>query len=99
MAAELDVDAMLQRFRDRAHAVRQRGVPPLEGVDRKRFVDQARTDYMDYAMIGDARALLEGGILTLTVDLRPASARQVGREAGEQGAGSHEAGGQGAGNR
>ncbi len=78
MPPELDVDAMLQRFRDRAHAVRQRGVPPIEGADRKRFVDQARTDFMDYAMIGDAVATLEGGILTLTIDLRPDSARHAG---------------------
>jgi hypothetical protein len=77
MPPELDVDAMLQRFRDRAHAVRQRGVPPIEGADRKRFVDQARTDFMDYAMIGDAVATLEGGILTLAIDLRPDSARQA----------------------
>jgi len=77
MPPELDVDAMLQRFRDRAHAVRQRGVPPIEGADRKRFVDQARTDFMDYAMIGDAVATLEGGILTLTLDLRPESGRQA----------------------
>ena len=77
MPPELDVDAMLQRFRARAHAVRQRGVPPIEGADRKRFVDQARTDFMDYAMIGDAVATLEGGILTLAIDLRPDSARQA----------------------
>ena len=77
MPQALDVDAMLQRFRDRAHAVRQRGVPPIEGADRKRFVDQARTDFMDYAMIGDATAALEGGILTLTIDLRPESDRQA----------------------
>jgi hypothetical protein len=77
MPPELDVDAMLQRFRDRAHAVRQRGVPPIEGAERKRFVDQARTDFMDYAMIGDAVATLEGGILTLTLDLRPESGRQA----------------------
>jgi HSP20 family molecular chaperone IbpA len=38
-------------------------------------MDQARTDYMDYAMIGDATATLENGILTLRVDLRPESAR------------------------
>jgi hypothetical protein len=57
--------------------VRQRGVPPIEGADRKRFVDQARTDFMDYAMIGDATAALEGGILTLTIDLRPESDRQA----------------------
>jgi hypothetical protein len=71
MAEELDVDAMLQRFRERAKAVRQRGVPPLEGPERKRFVDQARIDYMDYAIIGDAEASLEHGVLTLRIDLRP----------------------------
>jgi hypothetical protein len=75
MPQELDVDAMLQRFRDRAHAVRQRGVPPIEGTERKRFVEQARTDFMDYAMIGDATAALEGGVLTLTIDLRPEGGR------------------------
>jgi hypothetical protein len=84
MPVELDVDAMLKRFRERAQAVRQRGVPPLEGPDRKRFVDQARTDYMDYAMVGDATATLEGGILTLRVDLRPEAARTTEREAGRQ---------------
>ena len=71
MADELDVDAMIQRFRDRAKAVRNRGVPPLEGDDRKRFIEQARHDFMDYAMLGDAEASLEDGILTLRVDLRP----------------------------
>jgi len=71
MADELDVDAMLNRFRERARAVRQRGLPPLEGAERKRFMDQARTDYMDYAIVGDATASLEDGILTLRVDLRP----------------------------
>jgi hypothetical protein len=75
MPAELDVPAMLKRFQERARAVRQRGVPPIEGSERKRFVDQARTDYMDYAMIGDAVASLEGGILTLRIDLRPEGAR------------------------
>jgi hypothetical protein len=71
MAQQLDVDAMLERFRERARAVRQRVLPPVEGLERKRFVDQARTDFMDYAMIGDATAALEGGVLTLTIDLRP----------------------------
>ena len=60
MPQELDVDAMLNRFRERARAVRQRGLPPIEGAERKRFMDQARTDYMDYAMIGDATATLAG---------------------------------------
>jgi hypothetical protein len=71
MADELDVDAMIERFRARAKAVRTRGLPPVEGPERKRFVDQARVDYMDYAMIGDAKAAMADGVLTLTIDLRP----------------------------
>ena len=62
---------MVLRFQARARAVRQRGLPPLEGPERKRFLDQARLDFQDYAMIGDALARLEDGVLTLTVDLRP----------------------------
>jgi hypothetical protein len=71
VTAELDVDAMIQRFKARAKAVRQRGIPPVEGADRKRFIDQARVDFLDYAMIGDAEATLDDGILTLRIDLRP----------------------------
>jgi hypothetical protein len=71
MGQELDVEAMLYRFRERAKAVRQRGLPPVEGPERKRLMDQAKIDFMDYAMIGDAKAELEDGVLTLTVDLRP----------------------------
>jgi hypothetical protein len=71
MPEDLDVDAMIQRFRERAKAVRNRGVPPLEGNERQRFIEQARLDFMDYAMLGDAAASLEDGVLTLRVDLRP----------------------------
>lgn len=48
----------------------------MEGTERKRFMDQARTDYMDYAIIGDATATLDGGILTLRIDLRPEGAKE-----------------------
>jgi hypothetical protein len=71
MADQFDVAAMIGRFRERAEAVKKRGVPPIEGPERKRFVDQARLDYMDFAMLGDAEASLDDGILTLRVDLRP----------------------------
>jgi len=77
MPEELDVDGMLGRFRERARAVRERGLPPVEGPERQRFVRQARIDYMDYALIGDAKGVLEGGILTLTIDLRPEEARSA----------------------
>ena len=71
MAEELDVGAMMERFRERARAVRSRGIPPIEGPERRRFMQQAQLDYQDFAIIGDAEATLEEGILTLRVDLRP----------------------------
>jgi hypothetical protein len=71
MAEALDVDAMLQRFRDRAGAVRRRNLPPVAGPERTKFIEQAQADFQDFAIIGDAEASLEDGILTLRVDLRP----------------------------
>ena len=67
---EFDPQAMIERFRERAQAVRSRGLPPVEGADRKRFMEQARLDYMDFAMLGDAQAELVDGVLHLTLDLR-----------------------------
>ena len=71
MADTLDIDAMLARFRDRATAVRKRNLPPVGGDERTRLVEQAQTDFQDFAIIGDATGTLEDGILTLTIDLRP----------------------------
>ncbi|MDP1820154.1 MAG: hypothetical protein Q8K58_09745 [Acidimicrobiales bacterium] len=71
MAEPLDIDAMLQRFRDRAHAVRNRQLPPVAGEERARFIEQAQRDFQDFAIIGDAAGSLEDGVLVLRVDLRP----------------------------
>ena len=75
MAEALDLEAMLTRFRDRAHAVRNRPLPPVAGEERTKFIQQAQNDYQDFAIIGDATATVEDGILTLRVDLRPAADR------------------------
>ncbi len=82
MADSLDLDAMLQRFRDRAQAVKDRPLPPVAGEERTKFIAQAKLDFQDFAIIGDAQADLTDGILTLRVDLRPPEARA----AGDQGA-------------
>ena len=68
---DLDTDAMLQRFRDRAHAVRSRPLPPVGGDERTRFIEQAQIDFQDFAILGDATASVEDGVLVLRVDLRP----------------------------
>jgi hypothetical protein len=68
---EFDPQAMVERFRARAEAVRSRGLPPIEGPDRQRFIEQAQADFMDFAMVADAEPELKDGILTLRIDLRP----------------------------
>lgn len=70
VAEEFDPEAMVQRFRERAQAVRNRPLPPVAGPDKKRFIERAQVDFMDFAMIGDAAVSLEDGILTLQIDLR-----------------------------
>ena len=74
MSDGLDLEAMIQRFRDRAHAVKTRPLPPVAGDERTKFIQQAQADFQDFAIIGDAQAVLADGILTLTIDLRPKDA-------------------------
>ena len=68
---QLDVDAMLARFRERAAAVERRNMPPVAGEERARFIEQAQLDFQDFAIIADAQWAFVDGVLTLTVDLRP----------------------------
>ena len=74
MAEELDVEGMIHRFQERAKAVKRRTLPPVGGPERQQFLAQAQLDFQDYAMIGDAEASLEDGILVLRIDLRPPDA-------------------------
>ncbi len=71
MSDSFDPNDMILRFRERAEAVKRRGLPPVEGVERQRFLEAARQDFQDFAMLGDAVASLDGGILRLEIDLRP----------------------------
>ncbi|MEM9040003.1 MAG: hypothetical protein AAGD33_08910 [Actinomycetota bacterium] len=71
--AELDVDAMLARFRDRAAAVKKRPLPPVAGDERQHFIEQSQLDFQDFAIVGDAQAEFVDGVLTLRVDLRPST--------------------------
>lgn len=73
--AELDTAAMIARFRERALAVKKRPLPPVAGEERQAFIAQAKVDYQDFAIIGDAVASIDDGVLTLRVDLRPADQR------------------------
>ena len=72
MSDAFDPNEMVLRFRERAEAVKRRGLPPVEGPERLRFLEAAKVDYQDFAMMGDATATLEEGILHFVIDLRPA---------------------------
>lgn len=67
--AQLDVDEFLKRFRDRAEAVRERGVPPLEGEARRTFIESMELDYLDYSLVGSASWAVEGDNLVLRIPL------------------------------
>jgi hypothetical protein len=71
VADAFDPEAMVRRFRERALAVRKRPLPPVAGEERQAFIAQAQTDFMDFAMIGDAAISVEGGVVVLRIDTRP----------------------------
>jgi radical SAM superfamily enzyme YgiQ (UPF0313 family) len=71
MADSFDPQDMIRRFQERAAAVRSRPLPPVGGDERTLFIEQAKVDFQDFAMVGDAEAKLVDGILTLRIDLRP----------------------------
>ena len=67
-----EVADMQARFRDRATAITKSSMPPLEGVMRKKWIAQKEADYQDFLMVADCDIEFTNGILSLTLDLRPA---------------------------
>jgi hypothetical protein len=65
-----DVDAFIERFKERAAAVRERGIPPLEGQARRRYVEAAEQDHLDYSLVASAQWAVEGDQLVLRIPLR-----------------------------
>ena len=63
------MDEFLKRFADRATAVKERGVPPLEGEARKTFIEAAEKDFMDYSLIASADWAVEDGKLVLRIPI------------------------------
>lgn len=68
--AQFDVDAMLERYEDRAEAVRERPLPPVAGQERQKFIDQAQIDYTDFALVASASWELDGDHLVLKIPLQ-----------------------------
>ena len=70
MADGFNPQEMIDRFRERADAVKKRNLPAVGGEERRLFIEQAERDFMDFAIIADASVALDDGILTLTINLR-----------------------------
>lgn len=68
--ASFNPEEMIERFRERAAAVRRRPLPPVAGEERQHFLQQAQVDFQDFAIIGDAQASVEDGVLVLRIDMR-----------------------------
>ena len=73
MADGFNPQEMIDRFRERAEAVKKRNLPAVGGEERRLFIEQAERDFMDFSIIADASPTVENGILNLVIDLRPAS--------------------------
>ena len=73
MADGFNPQEMIDRSRERANAVKKRNLPAVGGEERLLFIEQAEKDFMDFAIVADASATIEDGVLTLTIDLRPKS--------------------------
>lgn len=69
--AELDVNALIERFAARAEATRERSLPPVEGAQRRKFIEQRDLDFLDYNLISHASWAVEDGHLVLRIPLRP----------------------------
>ena len=63
------MEDLLARFRDRAQAVKDRGIPPLEGEARQMFIQQAEKDYLDYSLVGNAVWSTAEGHRVLRIEL------------------------------
>ncbi len=67
--AAFDVEGFLERFARRAEAVKERGIPPLEGDARRTFIASAQLDFTDYSLVSQAAWLIEEDALVLRIPL------------------------------
>ncbi len=67
--ADFDVDAMIQRFHDRAKVVKERPLPPVAGTERQKFIEQAQIDYTDFALVAGSNWSVEDDNLVLRIQL------------------------------
>ena len=65
----LHVEELLDRYKERAEAVKNRSIPPVGGDDRMAFVKQAEIDYQDFMIIADSEVEITEEYLILKFKL------------------------------
>ena len=50
-------------------AVKDRPLPPVAGEERQKFINQAQTDYTDFALVANATWVVEDNSLVLRIPL------------------------------
>ena len=65
----LTVEELLDRYKERAEAVKNRSIPPVGGDDRMAFVKQAEIDYQDFMIIADSEVEITEEYLILKFKL------------------------------
>ena len=65
----LNVKDLLDRYKERAEAVKNRSIPPVGGDDRMAFVKQAEIDYQDFMIIADSEVEITEEYLILKFKL------------------------------
>ena len=65
----LNVEELLDRYKERAEAVKSRSIPPVGGDDRMAFVKQAEIDYQDFMIIADSEVEITEEYLILKFKL------------------------------
>ena len=54
-----NVEEFIERYKERAEAVKNRSIPPVGGDDRLAFIKQAESDFQDFMIIADSEFNVE----------------------------------------
>ena len=64
-----NVEEFINRYKERAEAVKRKSIPPVGGDDRTAFIKQAEIDFQDYMIIADSEFKVEKDYLVFKYKL------------------------------
>ena len=56
---KFNVEEFIDRYKERAEAVKNRSIPPVGGDDRMAFIKQAETDFQDFMIVAYSEFTVE----------------------------------------